>query len=213
MGIFSPISLDRKKFAARFKQLREEAGLKRIQFGFPPGATDEGSEDEQKQYLGIADRKTVYKWEKGQAFPSLEVIVQLCNLFECDFEYLIGEQSTPRRATIDVQNATGLSEEAAEKLLALKKYTINGEAFLMLINAMIEDDVFTKAAANALYSLLMVPEHSRIELSSVSKNKVRTPLLFSHNDVDDIRRLYAADLQNIIFKFIEQQFLSKSQEE
>lgn len=82
----------------------------------------------------------------------------------------------------------------------------------MLINAMLENDTFAGTAANALYALLSVPDSALVKVSFLLENKDTVSSLWSNN-VGDIRRLYAADLQNIIFKFIEQQFLDRSHEE
>lgn len=159
-------------------------------------------------------RSQVEQIEQGKRLPALDTLVRMAEMFNCEIGYLLCETGyeCKTRTKTDIQKETGLSERAVERLLDLQKDTIHNKAFLMLINAMLEDDTFAGTAANALYALLSVPDSAFVEVSFLLENKDTVSNLWSNN-VGDIRRLYAADLQNIIFKFIEQQFLDKSHEE
>lgn len=159
-------------------------------------------------------RSQVEQIEQGKRLPELETLVRMAEIFNCEIGYLLCETGYECKTRIktDIQKETGLSERAVERLLDLQKATIHNKAFLMLINAMLEDDTFAGTAANALYALLSVPDSAFVKVSFLLENKDTVSSLWSNN-VGDIRRLYAADLQNIIFKFIEQQFLDNSHEE
>jgi len=159
-------------------------------------------------------RSQVEQIEQGKRLPELETLVRMAEIFNCEIGYLLceTEYECKTRTKTDIQKETGLSERAVERLLDLQKATIHNKAFLMLINAMLEDDTFAGTAANALYALLSVPDSAFVKVSFLLENKDTVSSLWSNN-VGDIRRLYAADLQNIIFKFIEQQFLDNSHEE
>lgn len=159
-------------------------------------------------------RSQVEQIEQGKRLPELETLVRMAEIFNCEIGYLLCETGyeCKTRTKTDIQKETGLSERAVERLLDLQKATIHNKAFLMLINAMLEDDTFAGTAANALYALLSVPDSAFVKVSFLMENKDTVSSLWSNN-VGDIRRLYAADLQNIIFKFIEQQFLDSSHEE
>lgn len=159
-------------------------------------------------------RSQVEQIEQGKRLPELETLVRMAEIFNCEIGYLLCETGyeCKTRTKTDIQKETGLSERAVERLLDLQKSTIHNEAFLMLINAMLENDTFAGTAANALYALLSVPDSALVKVSFLLENKDTVSSLWSNN-VGDIRRLYAADLQNIIFKFIEQQFLDRSHEE
>lgn len=159
-------------------------------------------------------RSQVEQIEQGKRLPELETLVRMAEIFNCEIGYLLCETGyeCKTRTKTDIQKETGLSERAVERLLDLQKATIHNKAFLMLINAMLEDDTFAGTAANALYALLSVPDSAFVKVSFLLENKDTVSSLWSNN-VGDIRRLYAADLQNIIFKFIEQQFLDNSHEE
>lgn len=51
---------------------------------------------------------------------SLDTLEALCDLFECDLGYLLGEYAERRRVAAEVCYTTGLSETAVQRLLNLK---------------------------------------------------------------------------------------------
>lgn len=70
--------------------------------------------------VGIS-RQTLSKWENGQGTgPTVDDLLRMCDLFNCDFGYLVGEYSCKRRVSTDIQDATGLSEEACAALAKIK---------------------------------------------------------------------------------------------
>lgn len=160
------------------------------------------------------DLKTVRNWENAKLDPpacngmKLSHFINLCEKLECDPEYLIGDLPTRRKTTSDIVSETGLSKMAAESLAQIKEegHTITGSAKIMLLNAMLEDVMFLENAANVLYALHMIPEDSSIEISFHDKNGASSGKAFISDNSNDLRRLYMADLQNIIFRFISRQF-------
>lgn len=67
--------------------------------------------------IGVT-RQTLSKWEKGDngTSPALWDLLRLCELFDCDFGYLIGDYECRTRITTDIRNQTGLSELAVVNL-------------------------------------------------------------------------------------------------
>ncbi len=70
------------RFAARLKELREEAGVSMLDLA---------------RAIGVSDA-AVCKWENGRAEPKIGYIVKLAEYFDCPIDYLIG---------IDVLNTGG----------------------------------------------------------------------------------------------------------
>lgn len=61
--------------------------------------------------------KTLQNWENQKACPdTIESIFLLCDILECDTEYLFGLQSLPRRIDADIYDETGLPLAAIESL-------------------------------------------------------------------------------------------------
>ena len=69
---YAPLT-DKINFTARYTELKKETGLK----------------DAKISGLCQVSPSTVYSWNNG-TIPSLETIVDLCKIFDCTFEYIIG---------------------------------------------------------------------------------------------------------------------------
>lgn len=65
-------------------------------------------------------RKKIERWETGQAEPNISDFKLLCDVLECDPEYLWGTCPTPRRETKQAMDITGLSEKAIDHIIAIK---------------------------------------------------------------------------------------------
>ena len=166
------------------------------------------SQEELATRIGVT-RQALSKWEKGKGTEiTLGVLLNLCKEFDCDFGHIVGEYPCKRKEVTDIQAATGLSEYAIEKLIEInrKKSTIDGSGKLFLLNAVLEDYSFLSDAANVLYALYSIPENANFAQLSIRKNDSDelTPLLLT-DDIAAVKRLYRADLQNVIFKFLEKQ--------
>lgn len=60
--------------------------------------------------------KTVQNWEQGRVNPSLETLIELSELLDCDLDYLTGRIDESTHDIHYVQEMTGLSEEAIRKI-------------------------------------------------------------------------------------------------
>lgn len=52
---------------------------------------------------------TVKNWEQGWNYPSIDALVEISQVLECDFDYLLGDQEAPNKYA-------GLSDSAAKAL-------------------------------------------------------------------------------------------------
>lgn len=78
-------------------------------------------------YYATGVRQTISDWEKGKKKEiPLHTLVCLCNIFNCDMGYLLGEYDCRTRPVTDIHAYTGLSETAIETLHAL---TAGGNTF------------------------------------------------------------------------------------
>lgn len=115
-------------------------------------------------------RQTVASWERGENL-NLGDLVRLCNLFSCDFGYIVGEYECKRRTATDIREETGLSASASLNLSIianarfdgamdeiiisstrenLREYEIGRFAKIRFIEALLEnDDLLEKLAVNA----------------------------------------------------------------
>lgn len=59
---------------------------------------------------------TVQSWEQGKSTPTAEVLCNICDLLDCDADYLLGRINQRTHAIEDAHQYTGLSPEALEQL-------------------------------------------------------------------------------------------------
>lgn len=73
--------------------------------------------------LSRDSRQTVSNWENGRTLPSLDILLAMCDLFECEIGYLLGEEGYEgkTRVVTDVHKITGLSHKAIENVCLLKE--------------------------------------------------------------------------------------------
>ncbi|MCD8224759.1 MAG: helix-turn-helix domain-containing protein [Clostridiales bacterium] len=64
---------------------------------------------------------TVKNWEQGWNYPEIDMIVRLADLFDCDFDFLLGSQEQPNKEYAYITELTGLTYSAAETLSELAK--------------------------------------------------------------------------------------------
>lgn len=100
------------------------------------------------EILNFGKPATVSAWETGENTPTIETIIKLAKLYDCDAAYLIGEQETPVKAYTEYGKYTGLSDKAIEKLHNAK---INNSPFLDVLSVLIEhENALETMAAYAL---------------------------------------------------------------
>lgn len=59
---------------------------------------------------------TVQSWEQGKSTPTADVLSNICDLLDCDADYLLGRIDERTHDISDSRNYTGLSAEALEQL-------------------------------------------------------------------------------------------------
>lgn len=125
-------------FPSKFRKERKRLHMTQEEFG--PQPIDEilqNNPPSTKIYRGIADRRTVRKWENGTALPNVKTALRLCELFDCDLDYLFTEQKERRKETRDAKALTGLDTETAEKL---RRKAISG--YWPALNAVLQNETF-----------------------------------------------------------------------
>lgn len=96
----------RAEFGKRLKKARKKAGY--------------NSQEEFAQVLNVR-RATVTAWERGENFPTLPNLSDICRYLSVDLGYLCGEYEEQSEIVSVVCNQTGLSENAYNRVLELQK--------------------------------------------------------------------------------------------
>ncbi len=67
--------------------------------------------------------KTIYntlrKWHCGESNPTLQKLLRICDLLECDIDYLLGRIDYHTHTSKIIHDQTGLNESSIEKLKSL----------------------------------------------------------------------------------------------
>lgn len=74
-------------------------------------------------------RSTVIKWEQGKIEPDMHSLLTMCNLFDCELGYLLGEEGYEdgKRTVTDICKVTGLSRLAVDNLIKIKNEDALGD--------------------------------------------------------------------------------------
>lgn len=56
-------------------------------------------------------RDKLSKWENGVRVPDLNELLKICDIFDCDLDYLVGRIEQPTHSLQDISDVTGLSME------------------------------------------------------------------------------------------------------
>ncbi len=59
---------------------------------------------------------TVQSWEQGKSIPTADVLANICDLLDCDADFLLGRIDERNHDINDMRRYTGLSAQAIEKL-------------------------------------------------------------------------------------------------
>lgn len=84
-----------------------------------------GYTQEELAETNIASKPTIVNWEKSDGknrIPTLEQLLELCELYDCEVGYILGEYDTRTRAATDIFAETGLTEETVTKLQKSKDW-------------------------------------------------------------------------------------------
>ena len=117
--------------------------LKKIRIQY--GMTQDNFADEMNISLD-----TVKNWEQGYNYPSIDMLVSIAEYFNCDFDYLIGQQETPSKEYAHISDMIGISEDAAAQLMEAK---LQGNPITEVLSELIEnksllDNIYSYSTAN-----------------------------------------------------------------
>lgn len=67
------------------------------------------TQEKLSEMLGIS-RDTLSKWENGHRLPNIEQLQKICEIFNCDADYILGNITERSHDIRKMRNKTGLSE-------------------------------------------------------------------------------------------------------
>lgn len=100
-------------FGSRLRAYRESKGIKVYDISRKLIENDKRRNNQiiDKSLLD-SFRRTYAKWERDISFPDIIQVDILCNVLDCDFDFLMCKIDTPRKYVHDVKQIIGLSDES-----------------------------------------------------------------------------------------------------
>ncbi|MDO4332759.1 MAG: helix-turn-helix transcriptional regulator [Eubacteriales bacterium] len=75
-------------------------------------------------------RSLYYKWENGEKVPNLEMLLLICNFYNCEIDYILGKISEKNKQYADIRQATGLSLKSIARITSHNSNSPGHNAFL-----------------------------------------------------------------------------------
>lgn len=94
-----------------------------------------------------ASRSSLSKWENGEGELTVWALLELCNIFNCDPGYLLGEYEEKRGIVANIRAEIGLTEDAVMSLreIAQESQAVK-EAVYTFLDDLLDDIEFIKLA-------------------------------------------------------------------
>lgn len=91
--------------------------------------------------------KTIYntlrKWRSPNGNPTLNILVRICDLLECDIDYLLGRIEESTHTIKSIQEKTGLSETSQKRLQEIIKTPQDGKEMIAILDKLIQNPAFS----------------------------------------------------------------------
>lgn len=142
--------------------------------------------------------KTIYntlrKWRSPNGNPTLDTLVRVCDLLECDIDYLLGRIEESTHTIKFIQEKTGLSETSQKRLQEILQTPYLGKLRLEIINHLIEDPTFSLALIDSINKCY--EKYTRFEQGSImyTEEKKEIDKLTQNNILEELRLKEAGKL-------------------
>lgn len=120
--------MDKILFATRLAELRKARGFtsqgklaKAYNEKFPTRRRDDAAGNE-GNFNGILGTIKNYENPNKDINPNLNIVCNICELLNCDIDYLIGKIDVPRRETADVMEVTGMTQKSVENIFFMRNH-------------------------------------------------------------------------------------------
>mgnify|MGYP004504153105 CR=1 FL=1 len=161
-------------------------------------------------------RQTISRWEHGDNVEiTLNMLVRLCNIFNCEMGYLLCEYNCKTKIATDIHRETGLDENVIQYLETEQKASINNPNFptpfaVSIINCLIgeylsaTEEQQTNTVLFAIKKLFSIPReylkdeqvYTKIELL----NRKMTSFSDKSNAIHIIEAFYGHEIAERMIK-------------
>jgi len=157
------------------------------------------SQEELAENLSIK-RQTVSSWEDGRITFRTDKLIEICNLFQCDMGFVLGEYDCKTRAATDICEHTGLFEQSVNTLIMLSADYFEPENWEETEEKLFANRKYhQKLAAGATGNDIIPPglnsaeleQYNKHEQNKISKNilKIINLILSNERGIDFLQTL------------------------
>ena len=107
--------------------------------------------------------ETIRSWEQGRKAPQLPQLLKLCEIYNCDLDYLVGRIKCKTHEIQDIHEYTGLSENSIKMLHFWNKHFPD---LIAVLSAIIENSRFS----GPLLSVISNYRNARGKEKALGKN-------------------------------------------
>lgn len=124
-------------------------------------------------------RQTISLWEQGKSSPSVQDLENLCDVFDCDYGYLVGDYNCKKKETADIHLETGLTESAIIRLKDMNRLV--GNIGIQIVSDLIDNPHFYN-------SILRAEKYIRFRIQRKERNQELDRLLhiFIEQETDEL---------------------------
>lgn len=157
----SKYKFDTKKIKIRLKELRRSKKLTQAKFA------------EMINRGTGTSRTAVTTWENvnNETLPDIQTLMDICNVFDCDFEYLFGKSDIKSQDHQTISNVLHISEESINTLK-------DNSGYGQLVNSLINNEIFGEISRRA----------HQLALNKVLNDVITTS--FSQNFENKLKNLF-----------------------
>ncbi len=157
-------------------------------------------------------RQTISRWEKGEGVEiTLNMLLRMCDIFECELGYLLCEYDCKTREATDIQNKTALSESAIVNLIANR----SNKAITNFLSKLLEDlnSLYFLSSAYSIYKDKKASAQTLIQYAKTLSYSVEQEDI----EADASVKIREADFelfrcQNLFLNFVQKEEQSNAKE-
>lgn len=148
---------------------------------------------------------TIKNWEQGYNYPTIDKLYNLANFFNCNYDFLFGNQQQPVKNIEDISKHTGISYNSVQKLIQLQK---SENPIVEIISQIISDDELLTQLTKCCFS-----DYGYISTTMTIHDPFRNHECNLILNPEDLRKADLLNLYNSLSSFVQQIYEKKKQDD
>lgn len=156
--------MNRELFATRLYERRKKCGYSSREDFAEAYNKRYGKYDEDNPYGGVLGTLKKYENPFHSGMPRLDIVENMCEMLDCDIDYLLGKIDHPKHVYEAMYHDCGLTDRATEQLVYWKRM-----GKMNVVNMILESANFDNALDHAKELIRTLPTY--LQLSKILQEK------------------------------------------